>query len=78
MDIWKTAGLLPQNLVPGHLLNVQRKQISDQTQQHFLTIITKWLVVAKSLSCVQLLCDPRDCSPPGSSVHGISQAGKLE
>ena len=20
------------------------------------------------------LCDPRDCSPPGSSVHGISQA----
>ena len=23
------------------------------------------------------LCDPMDCSPPGSSVHGISQAGKL-
>ena len=24
------------------------------------------------------LCDPTDCSPPGSSVHGISQAGILE
>ena len=24
------------------------------------------------------LCDPMDCSPPGSSVHGISQARKLE
>ena len=24
------------------------------------------------------LCDPMDCSPPGSSVHGISQAGRLE
>ena len=24
------------------------------------------------------LCDPRDCSPPGSSVHGISQARVLE
>ena len=27
--------------------------------------------------CVQLcltLCDPIDCSPPGSSVHGISQS----
>ena len=27
--------------------------------------------------CAQLyltLCDPLDCSPPGSSVHGISQA----
>ena len=23
------------------------------------------------------LCDPRDCSPPGSSVHGISQARLL-
>ena len=24
------------------------------------------------------LCDPVDCSPPGSSVHGISQARILE
>ena len=24
------------------------------------------------------LCDPMDCSPPGSSVHGISQASMLE
>ena len=24
------------------------------------------------------LCDPMDCSPPGSSVHGISQARKLK
>ena len=23
-------------------------------------------------------CDPVNCSPPGSSVHGISQAGTLE
>ena len=24
------------------------------------------------------LCDPKDCSPPGSSVHGILQARTLE
>ena len=24
------------------------------------------------------LCEPMDCSPPGSSVHGISQAKILE
>jgi len=30
-----------------------------------------------SLSHV-LLCDPMDCSPPGSSVHGISQKRVLE
>ena len=28
-------------------------------------------------SCLTL-CDPMDCSPPGSSVHGISQAGILQ
>ena len=28
-------------------------------------------------SCLTL-CDPRDCSPPGSSVHGIFQARVLE
>ena len=28
-------------------------------------------------SC-QTLCDPMDCNPPGSSVHGISQARILE
>ena len=31
----------------------------------------------KLLSCVRL-CDPIDCSPPGSSVHGILQARMLE
>ena len=32
----------------------------------------------KSLSCVQLFATPMDCSPPGSSVHGIFQARILE
>ena len=32
---------------------------------------------AQSLSRVRL-CNPIDCSPPGSSVHGIFQAGILE
>ena len=27
---------------------------------------------------VWLFCDPMDCSPPGSSVHGIFQAGIVE
>ena len=27
---------------------------------------------------ILLFCDPIDCSPPGSSVHGISQARILE
>ena len=34
--------------------------------------------VVWSLSRVRLFCDPMDCSPSGSSVHGISQARTLE
>ena len=33
---------------------------------------------AKSLQSCATLCDPVDCSPPGSSVHGILQARILE
>ena len=31
-----------------------------------------------SLQLCSTLCDPMDCSPPGSSVHGIIQARTLE
>ena len=36
-----------------------------------------WKLKLKSLSRVRL-CDPTDCSLPGSSVHGTFQAGVLE
>ena len=35
-------------------------------------------VRAKSLGCVQLFCDPMDCSLQGSPVHGFLQARILE
>ena len=35
----------------------------------------KWSEVTQSCST---LCDPVDCSPPGSSIHGILQARILE
>ena len=37
--------------------------------------LNRVVAVVKSLS---ILCDPRDCSLPGSSVHGLSQARILE
>jgi len=33
---------------------------------------------AKSLQSCPTLCDPRDGSPPGSSIHGILQSRILE
>ena len=35
-------------------------------------------VCAKSLPPCPTLCDPMDCSPPGSSVHGILQTKILQ
>ena len=37
-------------------------------------IHTAAAAAAKSLQSCSTLCDPKDCSPPGSSVHGILQA----
>ena len=33
---------------------------------------------AKSLQSCPILCDPMDCSLPGSSIHGIFRATVLE
>ena len=40
-------------------------------------IVARASLHAVAQSCLAL-CDPMDCSPPGSSVHGISQARILE
>ena len=37
-----------------------------------------FLLCAKLLQSRPTLCDPMDCHPPGSSVHGILQAKILE
>ena len=36
------------------------------------------IMCAKSPQLCPTLCDPMDCSPPGSSVHGILQTRILE
>ena len=41
--------------------------------------LTAWRAcTAQLLSHIRLFCDPMDCSPPGSSAQGISQARILE
>jgi len=44
---------------------------------HGVTKSQTWLSDWTTLSRIQL-CNPMDCSPPGSSVHGISLARILE
>ena len=42
-----------------------------------MVVPSAWNKVLVAQSCLTL-CDPMDCSPPGSSVHGILQARTLE
>ena len=43
--------------------------LEDHFQEHCVNSVAQ--------SCLTL-CDPMDCSPPGSSIHGILQARVLE
>ena len=45
---------------------------------HFLLQCTKVKSESEFTQSCPTLCDPMDCSPPGSSVHGIFQARVLE
>ena len=42
------------------------------------SFVTAAATAAKLLQLCLTLCDPMDCSLPGSSVHGIFQARVLE
>ena len=58
--------------------------VKKYSQNTYLTIdsypayIKNSCVRAKSLQLYPTLCDLMDCSPPGSSVHGILQVRILE
>ena len=64
--------------ITGRFLYRQRHQGSPClliTQAHTWPTTSHFVCFAQSCPT---LCDPMDCSPPGSSVHGILQAGILE
>ena len=51
---------------------------SSTSQFYSLHMLHACCVYAKSLQLCPTLCDPLDCSPSGSSAHGILQARILE
>ena len=56
--------------------------LREDTESTVSSTMDSWLslctpVCAVAQSCLTL-CDPVDCSPPGSSIHGIPQARVLE
>ena len=68
---------------PGDLLDPGIESVTLEAPAsagEFFTTRATWetLVCAKSLQSRLTLCNPMDCHPPGSSVHGILQARILE
>ena len=47
------------------------------SRQEYWSVVPLPSLVLSHQTC-PTLCDPMDCNPPGSSVHGILQAGILE
>lgn len=69
------------NHIKSSNLNLQKHYQKFSSVYHFLqgkkfkTILTDTRMWAESLPSCPLLCDSMDCGPPGSSWHGIRQAG---
>ena len=62
-----------------HRVTKNQTQLSDCTALNCHLINRQAAAApAKSLQPCPTLCDPMDCSPPGSSVCGIFQARVLE
>ena len=66
-------------------MNVQKKARCEEQQLEKLGLLNlrsppdgfAVVIVLVAQLCLTL-CDPMDCSPPGTSIHGISQARILE
>ena len=84
-NAFRSHSSFQQNLLDGSSLNPQLFTpllLPYPVICHFWRMQSYSLVrtnmPAQSISRVWLFCDPMDCSPPGSSVHGILQARILE
>ena len=83
---WSPSSRVNQSKSPTHAYWVTHHTFStlptcEQTASHLQTFGGSLLCetcVLSHFSRIWLLCDPMDCSPPGSSVHGIHQARILE
>ena len=75
-----SVGKCEQMLPGGTSYNMTLPGISGLTWERrlqFISVSALRVCVLVAQSC-PTLCDPMDCSPPGSTVHGVLQARILE
>ena len=74
----KNSGVACHALLQGIFLTQELNPCPLDWKYGILTTGTPVCVCAKLLQLCLIPCDPMDCSPPGSSVHGILQARIVE
>ena len=74
----ETEDFLVRELHPGNIPSLSPDEVSKNYLPLYICVCVCVCVCAKSLQSCPTLCDPMDCNPSGSSVHGISQPGILE
>ena len=77
---WKHGSKQMSRFLPTKNLKsfVKRPAQSANRRERSYALLSFVVVDAQLLSCVELFCDPMDCSLAGSFVSGISQARVLE
>ena len=68
--VQNTVSIIRSKFFAGHFILYKRLRL--------LVCLLRFLIFACSVTSVMCLCDPVDCSPPGSFVLGIVQARILE
>ena len=79
LGLW--ISLLCLDLFPSGTLHSGRVSVALQTWETGSSLFFIYSLHPDAHVCDQscpTLCNPMDCNPPGSSVHGISQAGISE
>ena len=71
------CGSLDGRGVGGEWIRACEPESLHQFTWNYCSIVNGFMC-ARSLQPFPTLCDPMDCSPPSSSVHGILQARILE
>ena len=66
------VSLIPSSITSSHRSKQFKRQVISQNCSNIRCVCV--LVIQSCLT----LCDPIDCNPPGSPVHGILQARILE
>ena len=77
-DVVYPSNHLHQHQEKEKYLNINPKQYGQDLDKENSKISMKNLRTKYVFSCILILCDPMDYSPPGSSVHEIFQTRILE